>query len=152
MLTPDFVRGMMQYTDRFPGDHETRIVLLADFGNTGSFTPAILDTGSPWSILNPKLADTLGLDYQTTAITHSKLRIRGYLYDGWLSRLLIALVAEKGENAVIDSTVFIPKLDQDDDWLHPNFLGLTGFLERIRFAIDPEYNHFFFAALGDNDF
>jgi hypothetical protein len=34
-------------------------------------------------------------------------------------------------------------------WDLPNFLGLSGFLERIRFAVDPGSNLFYFGALDE---
>lgn len=60
--------------------------------------------------------------------------------------MAIGLEAEKGESLTVDATVFVPKLE-DQEWRHPNFIGLSGFLERIRFAIDPDNNYFYFGAL-----
>ena len=39
---------------------------------------------------------------------------------------------------------FIPILEPGDVWSHPNFLGLDGFLNHIRFAIDAQENAFYF--------
>jgi hypothetical protein len=47
----------------------------------------------------------------------------------------------------IEATVFIPNLSVDEEWLYPNFIGLDGFLNRIRFAVDPASNLFFFGKL-----
>ena len=58
----------------------------------------------------------------------------------------IGLEAERGESLDIEATVFVPILPPGETWLHPNFIGLDGFLNRIRFAIDPEENAFYFGS------
>jgi len=37
-----------------------------------------------------------------------------------------------------------PILKSGQAWSYPNFLGLDGFLSRIRFAVDPTENVFYF--------
>jgi hypothetical protein len=49
----------------------------------------------------------------------------------------IALQIEEGEGFKVEATVLVPTLRAGEQWLLPNFLGLTGFLERVRFAVDP---------------
>ncbi len=55
----------------------------------------------------------------------------------------IRLIADVGEPLDIDSTVFIPP-----DWRAPSILGYTGALDRMRFAVDPQVNRFYFGPLG----
>ncbi len=59
---------------------------------------------------------------------------------GRLVRAELQLIAEVGESLAINATVFVSR-----DWQGPNFIGY-GFLERVRFAIDPgqDQNHFHF--------
>lgn len=56
--------------------------------------------------------------------------------------------ASIGEPQEVTATVFVPTLHPDDEWRHPNFIGLDGFLNRIRFAVDPATNLFYFGELG----
>ena len=44
----------------------------------------------------------------------------------------------------IEATFFIPKLAPGEVWPWPNFLGLEGFLSRLRFAVDAAENVFYF--------
>ena len=46
------------------------------------------------------------------------------------------------ELAQVESTVFV-----SPEWPEGNFIGYSGLLERIRFAIDPGSNSFVFGAL-----
>jgi len=49
-----------------------------------------------------------------------------------------SLVAGYLRPFIVDSiTMFIPQLQSGESWLLANFLGLSGFLERVRFAVDP---------------
>ena|SRR5215471_2332109 len=49
------------------------------------------------------------------------------------------IFAEQGESLNIEASVFVAA-----DWYLGNFLGYTGFLERLRFAVDPGTNTFYF--------
>ena len=72
--------------------------------------------------------------------------IRGMSLSGFVVRLNIQLTADMGENLDVDSTVFVP--DSVDLWGDfPCFIGLGGFLERIKFAIDPNTDTFYFGQL-----
>lgn len=72
--------------------------------------------------------------------------IRGMRLDGLIFPLNVTLKAEFGEELDVDATVFVP----DSEYLwgdFPSFIGLGGFLERIRFAIDPNMDTFYFGQL-----
>ena len=147
-LGPDeFAQGATKYIDIYPGDRDNRIVVHAKFGLTVP-TWAIVDTGAPWCILSPE--DSEGLDdvYRTKYTELKDFKIRGDSCNGWLYRMPISLEAEEGTGITVEATVFIPELAPHQVWEDiPNFLGLGGFLERIRFAVDPEHNLFYFGAL-----
>jgi len=73
--------------------------------------------------------------------------IRGVRYNGRLcSEIPITIEASQGRDLLSSGTVFIPELEPTQVWNLPNFIGLTGFLERIRFAVDPFDNLFYFGA------
>ncbi|MCP4627568.1 MAG: hypothetical protein GY850_29240 [bacterium] len=54
--------------------------------------------------------------------------------EGSLHHVNITLLAEKnsGDDLTIESTAFV-----SEEWEGPTVLGYRGFLERIRFALDP---------------
>jgi hypothetical protein len=37
----------------------------------------------------------------------------------------------------VEATVFVASLQPEDEWTEPNFIGLKGCLDRMRFAVDP---------------
>lgn len=51
---------------------------------------------------------------------------------GRLQRVLVTLIADEGANAEVDATVFVAPA-----WTGPVVLGYRGFLERLRFGLDP---------------
>ena len=101
---------------------------------------AMLDTGAAWSVLNAELAVDLELfdrDGVPETISSRIGRVHGKLV-----RAMTTLVADDGDSVEVDSTVFVSR-----DWSAGNFIGYTGLLERIRFAIDPQDNAFIFGGL-----
>ena len=58
---------------------------------------------------------------------------------GALYRVAVTIEAEEGESLDVEATVFL-----SPDWRGPNFIGYQGLLQRIRFAVDPETNLFYF--------
>lgn len=94
---------------------------------------ALLDTGAEWSVIGGETAKILEdeLDLPTVSFTMSTRlgRISGSLY-----RINITLIAEKNldSDLTVESSVFVSK-----EWEGPIVLGYRGFLERIRFALDP---------------
>ena len=100
----------------------------------------MLDTGASWSVLNAELADDLELfDRDGDTVT---IRSRMGTVQGKLVRAMTTLVADDGDSVEVDSTVFVSR-----DWPAGNFIGYSGLLERIRFAIDPQDNTFIFGGL-----
>ena len=73
--------------------------------------------------------------------------IRGLRISGSLYRLTLSFPAFWGEALDVDATVFVPSAQNAVDWGDlPSFIGLTGCLERMRFAVDPASEMFFFGA------
>lgn len=71
--------------------------------------------------------------------------VRGDLWEGRLVRCSVTLVADEGDDLVVEATWFVPD-DSDRHWNHPSFLGYHGSLQRLRFAVDPPSNRMWFAA------
>ena len=134
-----FTTGMSSYLDADPShpSETSRIHVRVEFD--GASVLALLDTGAAWSVLDAELAQELGLfkrDGESATISSRAGKIKGKLV-----RAATTLVADKGESIEVDSTVFV-----SSDWPEGNFIGYSGLLERIRFAIDPGSNSFAFGA------
>ena len=72
--------------------------------------------------------------------------VRGMRLEGSIIRLNMTLPADEGEDLTVDATAFIP--DVEEYWGDfPCFIGQLGFLERIRYALDPATDTFYFGTL-----
>ena len=103
---------------------------------------AILDTGAEWSVLKTEIADELGLfGAEGESIT---LSTRFGIIAGALVQTPVTFLADDGDSLRVGATVFVSA-----DW--PNkagtFLGYSGLLERVRFAVDPRNNSLFFGPV-----
>jgi hypothetical protein len=109
---------------------------------------AAVDTGAPYFVCDPEVAVLIErrLVDPLESIT---LTIRGVSFPGNLYRLTLELVAGVGVSAAVSATVFVPSLADGQTWPWPSFVGWTGVLERLRFAVDPEESLFYFGPLGD---
>jgi hypothetical protein len=101
---------------------------------------AMVDTAAPWCIfeesITAKIRDRVDV-IQKNVRLHSRLgHFWGILASGGLT-----LRADEGEDLDIQVLMFLSL-----DWPGGNFIGYEGFLDRIRFAVDPHRNRFYFAA------
>lgn len=145
-----FATGSTKYADYYPGsEQQNRIVLsVAPAEKKGIAANMILDTGSPWCIADPVLLRKWGiLDFDIEYVPTARLHIRDENRVGHLIRATIMLQATFGDDLIVDTTFFVPILGDGESWNYPNFLGLSGFLDRIRFAVDPSENVFYFGTL-----
>jgi predicted aspartyl protease len=136
-----FTTGRATFLDRAPAHPEptAKIFIKLKAGDLGSVILAQLDTGSPWSVLEPEIADAIGL-FDSDG-EPKELLARGVKVSGQLVRAPVVLVADDGESLEIDATVFVSR-----DWSAGNFVGYSGLLESIRIALDAQTNHFYFGA------
>jgi hypothetical protein len=138
-----FTSGQTTYYDLDPTDASRKsaiyvqVVLPIDSG-ISLYAP--VDTGAPYCIFETEIVEALGL----SSDSGEKIRLRTPygLANGTIQRIMLRLVAERGDSLDIDASVYVP----DDDWRFGNFLGYAGFLERLRFAVDPTTNAFYFGA------
>jgi hypothetical protein len=99
---------------------------------------AQLDTGAAWSILAPDIAAKAQISPRFG--DPARLSTRFGIKDGYLLRIPFTLVADEGISLDTEGTFFI-----SPDWPPgQNFLGYSGLLDSIRFALDPQSNHFYF--------
>ncbi len=98
---------------------------------------ALLDTGATWSILDWEVAELAGLHPESG----QRIRYSGRwgTIEGSVVPCLFRLPADEGESLEVEGSVFV-----STDWRAGNFIGYRGFLERIRFALDPGENRFYF--------
>jgi hypothetical protein len=138
-----FAIGGTRYLDadpKFPGS-DARIVIPVAIDLIPKPVLAVVDTAAPWCIFEP----AVGLILQRRFVQVLKrvvLSTRLGRYGGSLYRGLITFPADEGEPLDVDATVFL-----SPDWQGPNFLGYEGLLQRIRFAVDPETNLFYFGRI-----
>lgn len=100
---------------------------------------ALLDTGAVWSVIDPEIANEAGLgsvDGQEITLHHRRGSTAGRLV-----RTTITMLADEGAGLDIEATVFVPSDPWPTGW---NFIGYSGFLERIRFGLDPQSQDLYF--------
>ncbi len=147
MNEDSFVCGGVSYDDRYQDDTLPRIVVLVLLSDLPQPVEFIVDTGATWCVLDPLLIERLGHRAEFLFLSEHPLTIRGITYAGSFYRVSMSFEAMTGQGLELESTVFVPKLLPDETWLYPNFIGLDGFLNRIRFAVDPLFNMFYFGPL-----
>jgi hypothetical protein len=120
-----------------------RIILSVEVG--GARTNAVVDTGGIYCILHPAAAEQIQFD-PSESIGDRSVNVRGVKYSGTLYRAVLEIHAREGADLQQDVTVFVPETSAEDWGEMPTFLGLTGCLEFLRFAIDPQSRQFYFAS------
>ena len=101
----------------------------------------LLDTASEWCVMPPDLAHELGLDLDP-AFADTRMSTRLGLLAGRLERSPLQFYPEQGEVIEVEATWFV-----SEEWIGPPVIGWKGCLERIRFALDPGEEWFYFAEL-----
>jgi len=138
--TMPFTTGQATYRDFDPENSLRKRglyvrVVLPDSSDASLY--ALIDTGTPYCVFNTAVIENLGLSFDEGE--KIVLRTAYGPFEGTVQRVMIRLIAEQGESLNIDASVFVAA-----DWQLGNFLGYTGFLERLRFAVDPGMNTFYF--------
>ena len=100
----------------------------------------MIDTAAPWCVLESSLADRIA-DQEIPLVHGQLLSSRLGVFTGDLCRSSITLLADEGDSLTVEATVFVCA-----DWPGPSVIGYNGFLERVRFAVDPTTNLFYFGA------
>ena len=142
-----FATGVTEYVYQpaTPQDSFPRLILNVEF--EGISSSAILDTGAPYAICAPSVARRLALTPQQS-LEKIRMIIRGVSVEGDLFRLAIRFVTLYGGDMDVDATVFVLGPESEESWGDlPSFIGLSGCLERMRFAVDPTSDSFYFGPL-----
>jgi hypothetical protein len=147
LLFPDgeyFAIGAINYAYRPPITNDTNRIIIGVYVED-IITEAVLDTGAPYPIISPKIAKQAGLN-RVKPLERKTMLVRGMRLEGSIIRLNMTLPADEGEDLTVDATAFIP--DVEESWGDfPGFIGQLGFLERIRYAVDPATDTFYFGTL-----
>jgi hypothetical protein len=135
-----FARGRSRFLDSDGGDEPTpKIFVKVLPGNAPVPLLAQLDTGAAWSVLDGEIVEALG--FLEEAGPTVSLSTRSGTVRGKLIRSSLTIVADEGESCEVDATLFVSR-----DWAYGNFVGYSGLLERIRFAVDPGTSDFYFGV------
>ena len=141
MLPADFARGASAFAETAPGtQYEARVFVPVRVHGLDVDITAMVDTAAPWCVLEGALASLLA-DRGAILVPRQLLSTRLGDYTGALSRISMTLLADEGESLSVEATVFLCR-----DWPGPNVIGYNGLMERIRFALDPSLNTFYFGV------
>jgi hypothetical protein len=134
-----FSTGASRFRDSAIGQGEPTAKIFVRFRlpNLAEEFVGQLDTGAAWSIVNWDIAEAAGIRIENG----ERVRYSGRwgTIEGVLVNCPILISADVGEPLAIESSIFVTA-----DWSAGNFLGYCGLLERIRFALDPKANLFYF--------
>ncbi len=149
LFNAGFAIGAMHYEDHYLGDDRQNRMVLSIAPERRAFADVdmIVDSGAPWCLINPEFYDAWGLEFEKDYEPAHAMWIRGMRWLGHLTRTNLILKADDGESLIVAATFFIPAIQSFEIWNYPNFLGLDGFLNRIRYAVDPAENVFYFGPL-----
>ena len=135
-----FTTGRSKFLDRVPWHLEPTAKVYVEILIDGLIQTvyAQVDTGAAWSILSSDLAMEAGIhpsDGQPAILS-----TRFGLQRGHIIRVPFSLIAHEGESLETVGAFFI-----SPDWPPRQiFLGYSGLLDSIRFALDPQVNDFYF--------
>jgi hypothetical protein len=138
-----FATGSTRYfdVDKAYPRVDARIVIPLTITSVSKPVLAVVDTAAPWCIFEPEVGSLFAQDrepMQSGVALSTRLGVlRGDLY-----RAQVTLPADEGRSLNVEATAFVTP-----DWPGPNFLGYQGLLQRIRFAVDPESNRFYFGPI-----
>lgn len=144
-----FATGAAPYAYRpaAPAETTPRIILTVRIGSNE--TSAFVDTGGVYLLCSPEIVPHLNLD-PDQALSAERLLWRNHQLSGKLYRVQLTLLAEQGHSLAIEATAFVPDRTAEVEWSadFPSILGMSYCLERIRFAVDPASDTFYFGGLS----
>jgi hypothetical protein len=146
----DFATGALRYLYQKGTEHDVfpRIIIPVEINSFP--VNAIVDTGAPFVVCPPELAEVLALVPDKAIEAFPGMVIRGRRFSGYLHEVSIRFRAEAGRDEIVFGTTFVPDEATGIYWGGwPPFIGLTGCLERLRFAVDPNTDTFYFGSLGN---
>ena len=134
--------GRSIFADRSPRHAEisAKVYVRVRFGELSQASLAQVDTGAAWSVLAPDVAAAANISVASGDPT--RLSTRFGIKEGHLVRAPLTFEADEGDPLVTEATFFVVQ-----DWPQGmTFLGYSGLLDSMRFALDPQANHFYFGS------
>jgi len=110
---------------------------------------AMVDTGGVYLICPPELASLLDLDDADALVEETLLIPRYGQVKGTLYRVPLKLLAAEGNSQKIMVTAFVPQPLGTYALPFPPVMGLQGCLERLRLAVDPYDDTFYFGTIDE---
>jgi hypothetical protein len=110
-------------------------------------TEAVVDTGGLYLICNPELRDLVNPD-PANSLGTGQVKVQGVTISGTIHRLSLTLQAITGESLSLEVTALMPDPQSPLLWDLPAYMGMFGCLERMRFAVDPNTDIFYFGSLS----
>jgi hypothetical protein len=117
-----FATGAESYVYRPATTQESTNRLILQIDIEGFMTLAALDTGAPYVICAPDVAQEIGLN-RDAAIERARILIRGTWVDGGLHEVSVTFPAEEGEPYTLNATAFVPEVESDEWGSLPSFLA-----------------------------
>ena len=139
-------KGVVRYADS-PEPRlkkQARICIPVIPGVGGLLIMAVVDTAAPWCIFRPGIGSFIPENFELLSDRDESVKLStrlGLIY-GALYHGSITIPADHGESLSLEATVFL-----SPDWRGDNFLGYQGLLQKLRFAVDPRRNLFYFGDL-----
>jgi hypothetical protein len=137
MLPADFACGYQWYLDSLPAAAETVPRIVVTVLVAGNEITALLDTGANQCILEWALAEQLNAPVEARVVQIRALG--GNVHQGILFSTVITFLADEGESVSLEVAAW-----SAETFTGPNLIGYGGVLERVRIALDPATNRFFF--------
>jgi gag-polyprotein putative aspartyl protease len=106
-------------------------------------TLAVVDTGAPYLVCSLELAAQLKVS-DMERLGSAEIRTHSGTIRGGLYRLSLKFIATEGDSVQVEATGVVPDLDQSHWRASPVFLGFQSCLDRLRFAVDPSEEKFYF--------
>jgi predicted aspartyl protease len=141
-----FAQGACPFLYRPATAWETTPRLIITTQIEGIQTEVVIDTGGVYLVCNPAIMEQINFD-PSDELGTDVINIRGHKVTGVLHRLSITLLAEEGQSLELEALSFVPHLRPTEEWDLPSFMGMFGCLERLRFAVDPVTNTFYFGTI-----
>jgi hypothetical protein len=139
-VNQEFIGGTRFAPMHESGPHTLLVAVPCHVGGLPQVGYGLLDTAAEWCVLPPSTADLLGVaDMEPEDPVRLSTRLG--VFDGHRVRLPVEFPADVGVSLTVPATFFVSA-----DWPGPLVVGWRGCLERMRFALDPTEEAFYFAA------
>lgn len=124
--------------DQIQGEVRLFIAVACRIGHLPDRREALLDCAAEWCVLSVEAAQELGV-LPESGSGASFLESRFGRIQGEVERIPVTFLASQGGTVTVEATWFVSA-----DWPGPSVIGWKGCLERMRFAIDPDDESFYF--------